>query len=789
MPRKTTEYAPIDQNTSFTQYLQAFEALSHNTPAAEAFLESVRNADAKFRELHARDSYGRVKMLTEEDRQQLIALHKEIGQKAEDLLKEENPPEYKTMVRKIAALASGNYNSLRNYSPEEPKTLPEILEDVRTIKLDLRGANLKGTLGAKQSSRQPLTFLNENGETVAGVFTPMKRLNIVERFRQDLKALSERPGTSPDAARILSSFSDKIQQNFSRLVQDRNGNPIPPSTDPEENLNDIFSLITDKDGNYDESKLELVLDEVFTDEYPEDNPASMKLKKSEIREVRKLFEKYGVELGVNNYSAGIRGGSRIDNRNAAMSTVAELLGVPDLVARARPMKVIDKNGNEVEGTFMTEAKGLDVGNLSIDAINVGKQSLKNTDGNALKSVADLQVLDFVCGNVDRHGANIFYQFDGLARLTGIQGIDNDSSFGTYFPKNGRNRNRLVGFDNLMTVSQSMAQKLLKLRGPELRFALRGYGLSEEELDAATKRMNALKNKIVEDNEYYRDRLARIARGEKVTPPGNFVPGRIRIVPDADFKYVSFKELSRVDPKVRLAHRNLFAIVADNVRAMANLFERQKREYESLRSAVAIGEDNRANPANLKASEATSAGLLREMKTRTIEGWWKWHHGTSAKFEKMRAAVKAYNDYQKELIDRLGIANHPDMKKDPDQVLRSFIGVNDLAKLSALGKKVKTSADAYLQDKEGRNNNSYTQSRMEIAELARTFGEKAMERKPEEMELARKNQNRAEQRHNHLMADMDIRFRNSPELQSDPNNRVSGSPAFSNNKEDGPIIQA
>ncbi|GEM_PF-1990711 len=783
MPRKNKDFAPIDQNASFTAYLKEFEAFAHNTPAAEAFLQSVREAEEKFRELHERDAYGRVRMLTAQDRDQLLAMQMEIGKNAEELLKEENPAEYKTMVRKIASLASGNYNSLRAYSPEDPKTLPEILEDVRAIRLDLRNVPLKNTVGAKQSSRQPITFLNDSGQVVTGVFTPKKTFNVAEKFQNDLNALASRPGTRPEAARILTTFTEKYFQNYGKIYQDRKGNPAKRSGDAEKDLNVLFTSCCDKEGNFDASILELVVDELYDDEFP-NGFASGYLKKSELKDMIRLFDKYGVELGANSYSAGIAGGSRIDNRNAAMSTVADLLGVPDLVARSRPMKIINKNGQEVEGTFMTQAKGMDTANLSVDAININEDSLRHTDGNALKSVADLQVLDYICGNIDRHGGNVFYQFDVLGKITGIQGIDNDSSFGTYVPVDGRNKNRLVGTDNMMVMSESMCRKMMKLSGPELRFALRGYGLSEKELDAASKRMNFLKHKIIEDNEYYRDRLARMAKGEKVSPPGKFVPGRIRVVQDADFRTLSFRELSRIDKRIKHKHRNLFAIVDENVCLMADLYKMQSKDYEELKSRIAIGEDNRANPANLEVGEAATSGLLRVMRTRTIEGWWKWHHGTSQKFEAMRAAVKAYNDYQKELLSRHGLASDPEAKKNPDLVLRSVIGVNDLAKLSALGKKINSTADAYLQDKEGRNNNSYTRSRMEIAVLAREFGRKAMETKPEEKELARKNENRAEQRYNHLLADMDIKFRNSPELKNDPKNTEADSLGYTKKEGNG-----
>ena len=53
-------------------------------------------------------------------------------------------------------------------------------------------------------------------------------------------------------------------------------------------------------------------------------------------------------------------GQRCDHRNSAMSAVAGLMGMNKLIARSENMKFLDEDGNEVEGTFMEFADGLDL---------------------------------------------------------------------------------------------------------------------------------------------------------------------------------------------------------------------------------------------------------------------------------------------------------------------------------------------------------------------------------------------------------------------------------------------
>ena len=57
--------------------------------------------------------------------------------------------------------------------------------------------------------------------------------------------------------------------------------------------------------------------------------------------------------------AVIRDGSRIDLRSAAVSAVAELLKVPQLVVPAEAVTIL-LNGKAIEGTFMQQAVGLDL---------------------------------------------------------------------------------------------------------------------------------------------------------------------------------------------------------------------------------------------------------------------------------------------------------------------------------------------------------------------------------------------------------------------------------------------
>ena len=195
--------------------------------------------------------------------------------------------------------------------------------------------------------------------------------------------------------------------------------------------------------------------------------------------------------------AKIGPGLNIPRRNAAMSMIADRIGMPDLIARSKVMKVRTNEG-EKTGVFMEWARGEDLraneGKLNRNLM--GKPRNYNS-ARLIKSAADLQVLDYLCGNVDRHNGNMVYQFEeinGVMTLVGVQGIDNDASFGKI--KGDKRESKLASLDSMRVMTASSAEAVLRLTKEELKYSL--YGLvNEEEMEYAWERTERLQNKIRE----------------------------------------------------------------------------------------------------------------------------------------------------------------------------------------------------------------------------------------------------------------------------------------------------
>ncbi len=182
-----------------------------------------------------------------------------------------------------------------------------------------------------------------------------------------------------------------------------------------------------------------------------------------------------------------------------------------------------------------------------------------------RQLADLQALDYICGNIDRHKANMLYQFDESnpkhLRLIGVQGIDNDQSF---FDGTGR-RSALPAPESMSAIPESTATKIEGLSRDMLKTVLRNFALEEAQLDAAWARTEDLKRAIREGREFYRDKDA-----------GVLAEGHLRIVKDDEWSGYPLEQLKGG------THKNYFNDMEKLVPSTVNAyFELETKRQEDI----------------------------------------------------------------------------------------------------------------------------------------------------------------------------------------------------------------
>lgn len=459
----------------------------------QAYSDALNKLDQKMQQLYELGDMGLPPVVSAEDKQELLELLTNVGRTGEQFLgdaqekgEDLNKGIYQ-VVNQMQGMLAKDFQTLSVYDPEKRETyLPVLQEHTRTKTIDLRDHNIK-TLGNLQSSRIPMTFRGPNGETRSGVFTKANYVQVKAPFLEQIERAKAQCG--PEGAAELDSFLAKARAYHVKMKSKKyDGNSLKGTSD---DFMAGYVLNNLKHSRQDHNSKSLKPDHVK--EYMQKVGLKVELISKEAFQtlasgLGKLAEQPG--YAINGYGLELKDGQRLDNRNSAMSAVADLLGVGSLLAKSTNMRFVNEKGEVTEGTFMDYGKGLDLAEDESSLIHLNKHPLDNpkTYNQALKSIADLQILDALCLNVDRHEGNLMYRVDDKGNFTGVQGIDNDSSFGP----------RDLNFDGIMemrVISKSMADKLRALTPEMLKFTLRGRGLNEEEIQAAATRLGSLKEAV------------------------------------------------------------------------------------------------------------------------------------------------------------------------------------------------------------------------------------------------------------------------------------------------------
>ncbi|MCR5212992.1 MAG: hypothetical protein K6E10_01120 [Eubacterium sp.] len=457
----------------------------------QKYIGLMNQLDEKMDNLYEYDEDGIPASLTQEDKDTLLELISKTAVAGEDFLAnmgakgKDIKKGLPGIVNNLQGLMARDFDALANYNPEEGYSLMEVQENARTLTINIGDKQLR-TMGNKQNSRIPVTIRDNRGNVRNGVFTKINKNSPVADFNNIVEKVKAK--CDPEAGKELDGIIGKYRQfliNYNGTT--RNGEPIEENTPDEIILGRLNRELHNK-----AKKTDGVLSTSFIMEYFKES-CGIKIDKlpSAAKELfaDEINKNYvdGVGPDINSFNLEIPEGARIDNRNTCMSAVASLLGVSDLVARSDNMKYIDEHGNELEGTFMDFADGLDMDNNPDLQVYASKKPLGRLD-KLMPRIADLQVLDFLCMNVDRHTGNLSYKVDKDGNIIDLQGFDNDSSFGDRDVKE-------LDISKLVVVSSQMAEKLSKITPQMMKFALRGRGLSETEIDRAGERLVKLKDAI------------------------------------------------------------------------------------------------------------------------------------------------------------------------------------------------------------------------------------------------------------------------------------------------------
>ncbi len=209
---------------------------------------------------------------------------------------------------------------------------------------------------------------------------------------------------------------------------------------------------------------------------------------------------------------------------AVLSWMADQMGNRFIVPEAFPGAFISAVEHKVlKGSRIAESQ---MDRIS-DKLNrfLNEPELMNSPY-AFRSVAALQVLDYICGIKSRDLDEMMFRFDENGRLFHVAGAGTPDSFTT--DKMSPLKLGVIGEDE--------AEEILKMKEEEFRFQMRRFGKNDQEIDAAWERVTRLKNEIRIGKETY-----------KSIHEGILLKGTIRIIPKDKWNHYTLKSLAERSP--------------------------------------------------------------------------------------------------------------------------------------------------------------------------------------------------------------------------------------------------
>lgn len=576
-----------------------------------------------------------------------------------------------------------------------------------SVDLKLVSINLENVkpVGDMMNQRYPLSY--KVGDKVQpGFFTMPQLQSVSARIKNTIDSFSkENPEYSTDLERIKDYYA--FDENYIR-----------------NNPDDVLSTELDE-----LPWVEMGFDEARVEELKKDDNF-IELWENVSRAVAKDMSKvsfYDID--------GVKSGQRIELRNVAMSQVGDALGVPKLLARSMTAQIMSKD-KIYDGVFMETADGEDISHVQDGegmALITAKQAREAyNDPRGLKSLANLQILDYICMNQDRHEKNMMYQFEDLntdhPKFIGVQGIDNDLSFGTNVPDPDKKLQFLPAINDMQVISREMAEKVQKPETfAEIEAALKKNDLPQEEIEAARKRLEniitAIKEgrlRIVDDNEWGKgdntfEKLAK--KGESSL----FNMVKTSVVDPMAERAEAWNALPEEERKVKPSKKLRYAmsVQVDSF----GLGVADQREIKNLRAQVEknfikeVAEDISQMEMSDSLSEKDVLSYVREFSIglyQILNDADPTFHGTSGTYKKLKTAAKELKSLSSRLSKKL--------KKDDDK-----LSAKDAKKLLDALAKMKKCSINYQNKKnneknEGRELSETGKKRLEAADLCHQFSD-------------------------------------------------------------------
>ena len=595
----------------------------------------------------------------------LVKQYVDVANKAVAYMEKKTSPARENVVEYIQKIVSKDLMSLNRLDKDNPGMLDAAFEASRAMRIEIP-QELSHRVGGQMSDRFPV----KSNYGVKGYFTARTSAAQDDKWNKLVDSI-EKIGLDQEYMNIFNGLRTNHQLRMD-LEQE--------ITLKEEHTIQNFMV-----------KLNICKRTSWVKEMLEHDEKLAKVMKILATDGVKLLTPYNMvdRLGYDPYT-------RNDNKNAAMYAVAKRLGCERIIAKAVPMVVV--NGKQIiKGTFMESAEGCDLSNLkSSDQLWRYNHQESPYHKGLFRDLADMQVLDYICGNVDRHKGNMLYKtekIDGKVKITGIVGIDNDASFPEgkfkgfeFVPRNELVSATLFKPENFRYVNKKTRDMILNLNRADLELVLRGHNISKKAIDLAWKRtkevQKVLSNPELNKIEYADDLNENITR-ERTNSSNPFNDKDYSKNPSIFTGFDKYMAI-QVGYQLKKASREQIERLRKNKQyAEATMLEvKETLDTKELSAHLDAKEQERESKfAEFKATTRESAFLLEELKINGMDALMDRVNRLktpTTEFEKMRDAVSALKTTYLQIANKI-VSKETVKEKDYNDYKKCLDTLNEATK--------------------------------------------------------------------------------------------------------------
>lgn len=496
-----------------------------------------------------RNDMGNVFPMTGEERKELLELYRDCLRDCQRLPEKlRKKQEYKNLHMLLAK----NEEQLRNAPEDELPPLADVIQGLQPQTIELI-AQEKKTIGDAFSAREAVEYTDAAGNIRRGFFTAETTLT----------------DKNEEKDAIVDKYDKQYPQHaeyFKKIKSIKN-------------TDEFNDLLTDTYQYYERKNKEIKSDPVkaFFEKKKWVKPADIEnahfWNDTMIPLIREISDCEGKQSTIR--TSGFETGDYLAERASAMKDVANALGYPDLLVGTRRVTV--KRGDRKEEGVMMDPAGMelvDPAKLTDEDHPFYKVDTRNFHSREmLSSLADLQILDYLCANTDRHKNNFFLKMDCFdkdqPKLLGVQGIDNDNSFGNLV---GGGVLKLAENKNLKIITPKMADAVEAMTEQQLQNILSPYHLSDIQVKAAEHRLKELQSMIKKGRE---DKKLHFSNSDEYMTKTLINPeGSIHIVQDDEWKKLNLSLLTTG----KRGEQNLFSMALGHFRDYMKV-QQQKEIFE------------------------------------------------------------------------------------------------------------------------------------------------------------------------------------------------------------------